>query len=878
MGQFPDGTVRDLTSTAEFKSANSKVAEVNKEGIVEPVSDGETTISVIVKAGDSSTSTEAHVTVKDSKNDSVSFINDVTPLANTLGCNQCHGSQKGKGGFRLSLFGAEPEHDYAALTKSAQGRRVNKVEPLKSLFLLKATASISHQGGQKVQVGSPEYNMLAKWVAQGASWGDEKEPELVSIKVFPEEQILQKGETQHLLVTAIFSDGTQKDATRDAFYKSAEESVAAVEGNGKVKADGYGQAAVVVTYMRRFDTARVVVPQPLPSPFPEVEANNKIDEFVVAKLKELGIPPSELCSDQVFLRRVYLDVIGTLPTADEARAFLSDSDPRKRSKLIDRLLEYEEFADYWALKWGDLFRIKSEYPSNLWPNAVQAYHRWVRDSIARNKPYDRFARELLTSSGSNFRVPPANYYRAFLKREPQNLAEVTALIFMGARVGCARCHGHPMENWSLDDNVGLAAFFAKVRFKRTQEWKEEIVYVNPRQTMRHPGTNELVKPKFLGGNVLQQNAKKDPRVIFADWLTSPDNPWFARNIVNRTWFWLLGRGIVHEVDDLRSTNPPENPELLQYLEKELVSQNYDLKHIYRLILNSRTYQLSSKSNEWNRNDVAHFSHYQVKRLGAETLLDAIGQVTERWDTYQSRIPEPFVRMPSGFRATHLADGSIGIPFLKLFGRPPRDTAFESDRDLQLSMRQTLHLLNSSDVQNKINASPRLKRLMKEHKEDSKIVEEVYLATLSRFPAEEEGKRIMEYMSGKDKAPPQQARTEKKAAEEALAKAKGELEKAAAEYEAAEKAAKDAEMAAAKAKAEGDNAAAAQMAAEKRKLANEVKATRNKLLRDEKAANTKLAQANKKLAAATAAQKPPRNQALQDLLWALLNTKEFMFNH
>ena len=895
--------------------------------------------------------------------DSVYFFNDVMPLVNRLGCNAtaCHGSATGKSGFKLSMFGAEPGRDYEALAKSAGGRRVNKIEPAKSLFLLKATENIPHQGGQKVKVGSAEYNLLASWVARGVPWADEARAKLVSIKVSPEVQTLEKGETRKLTTTAVFSDGTEKDVTGRADYRSAEEKVAAVDDQGQVKAEDFGQAAIVVSYLRRFATVRIVVPQKLPSPFPELQANNKIDELVYAKLKELGIPPSELCTDHQFLRRVYLDVIGRLPTADQAREFLADADPQKRGKLIDRLLGCDEFADYWALKWGDLFRIKSEYPSNLWPNAVQAYHRWVRDSIARNMPYNQFATELLTSSGSNFRVPAVNYYRAFLKREPQNLAEVTALIFMGARIGCARCHGHPTENWTLDDNVGLAGFFAGVRFKSTREWKEEIVYVNPKQTMRHPATNETVKPKFLGEDAREQDTGKDPRTEFAAWLTSPENPWFARNIVNRTWFWLLGRGIVHEVDDLRATNPPENPALLAYLEKELVDHNYDLKHIYRLILNSRTYQLSSKANQWNSSDVAHFSHYQVKRLGAETLLDAIGQVTERWDTYQSRIPEPFVRMPAGFRATHLADGSIDLPFLQLFGRPPRDTAFESDRDLRLSMRQTLHILNSSDVQNKINASPRLRRLMLDIKEDPKLVEEIYLSMLSRPPAEEERNKILAYMSGADRTIPEDVQAGKKAAEEALAKANEELAKANTEYEAAEKAVKEAESAAAAAKAavpkataaqtdaekaaaakrqeadaakkkvddlvqsqeglseealaevkkqvaaateayeaaekaakealaaaagtktEATNAAAAQTAAEKaaaekRKPADEAKARRDKLAGDQQAANTRLAEANRKVDAAKAALKPRRDQAFQDLLWALLNTKEFLFNH
>lgn len=448
---------------------------------------------------------------------SVCFTSDVKPLFDRFGCNQskCHAAAKGKGGFKLSMFGAEPDVDYTALAKLVAGRRVNRIEPAKSLFLLKATASIEHGGGKRLEVGSPEYNTLASWVAQGMPYRDENAPELVSIKVTPEEQLLEKGKAQQLQVKAVFSDGTEEDATGGAVYSSAAEEVATADTGGKVAAAGFGQSTVVVGYMRRFDTVRIIVPQPLPSPFPDVKPNNKIDELVLAKLKVLGIPPSDLCSDEEFLRRVYLDTIGTLPTPDEVRAYLADADPQKRSKLIDHLLGCKEFASFWALKWGDLFRIKSEYPSKLWPNAVQAYHHWIRDSIVNNKPYDQFATELLTSSGSNFRFPPANYYRAFLQRTPQNLAEVTALIFMGARVGCARCHAHPDENWNLDDNAGMAAFFAQVRYKASREWKEEVVYVNPRQTMRHPRTNEVAQSKFLDGDVLEPETKKDLRETFS---------------------------------------------------------------------------------------------------------------------------------------------------------------------------------------------------------------------------------------------------------------------------------------------------------------------------------------------------------------------------
>jgi hypothetical protein len=868
------------------------------------------------------------------------------------------------------MFGADPAQDYVALAKSSAGRRINKVEPLKSLILLKATASIPHKGGEKVKAGSPQHAMLASWIAQGTPWKNEKAPELTSIKVSPGEQAVAKDKTQQLAVTAVFADGTEKDITRDAVYSSSDEKVAVVDGGGNVKATGYGGACILAGYMRRFGTASILVPQPPANPFPNVAPNNKVDELVFARLNQLGVPPSALCSDQQFVRRVYLDVVGTLPQPEEARAFLADADPRKRAKLIDRLLASEEFAEYWSLKWGDLFRMKSEYPSTLWPNAVQAFHRWIRMSIAANKPYDQFARELIVSSGSNFRNPPANFYRAFLKKTPQNLGEVTAMVFMGARIGCARCHGHPSENWTLGDNLGVAAFFAPVKYKSTREWKEEIVYVDPRATMREPRTGELVPPKFLGGAVVELKPGEDPRVQLAEWLTAPENPWFARNIVNRTWFWLLGRGIIQDVDDLRPTNPPTNPALLDYLEKELIAHKYDLKHIYRLILNSKTYQLSSKPNPSNENDVAYFSHYYTKRLGAETLLDAIGQVTESWDIYRSIIPEPYVVMPTGFRATHLADGSVSLPFLELFGRPPRDTAFESDRDLRLYLRQTLHLLNSGDVQNKINASPRLKQLLTDVKEDPKIIEEIYLAALSRYPTEEEKNKIAAYMLGTGKTIPEAVQAEVKAAEEALAKAKGETGKVNAEYEAAEKAAKeaataaaaakaavpkavaahanaqknaaakrqqandakkklddlvqakqkpaeadaqkksadvalvsvnkevvaadgayraaekaakDAEAAAVAAKANADKAPGAQTAAEKsaaekRAFANDAKAKRDKVAADEKPFIAKLTEANSKFNVAKNAIVPPRDQAMQDLIWAVFNTKEFLFNH
>ena len=811
-----------------------------------------------------------------------SFLADVMPVLNRTGCSTvaCHGSQKGKGGLNFSMFGADPQSDYEALTKADGGRRINKVEPAKSLLLLKATGGVRHAGKQRFEPNSHDYQVIAAWIAGGAILARENEPALVSLEVAPAEQVLQPGQSVQLTATARFSDHSSKDVTRQTRYSLTQEGVCSVDLSGKVTAAKCGEVVVIASYLRQPTTVRIIVPQTLPTPFPEVQPGGRVDELVIAKWKLLGIPPSEVCSDAEFLRRVSIDLTGTLPKPDEVRRFLASRNPQRRAKLIDKLLASEEFADFWAMKWCDLFRVKSEFPNTLWPNAVQAYHRWVRMSIAGNKPYDQFVRELLTATGSNFREPPSNFYRAFLKKDPQNVAEVAALTFMGARIGCARCHGHPTENWTTDDNLGVSAFFAQVKYKATMEWKEEIVYLDPKQVMRKPKTGEVIKPKLPGGQVVELDGAEDARARFAQWLTATDNPWFARNIVNRTWFWLLGRGIVHEPDDLRPTNPPENPQLLDYLAQELVSHQYDLKHIYRLILNSRPYQLSSRTNQWNRDDAAHFSHYYVKRLGAETLLDAIGQVTDRWDTYRSIIPEPFVVLPPSFRATHLSDGSVSVPFLELFGRPPRDTAFESDRDLELYLRQTLHLLNSTDVQTKVATSPWLVKVVKEATDESKIIEGIYLATVSRYPSDAEKAKAASYLAEVGKGIPESVTAEVNAASEALATAQQEQARANSDFEAAQKAAREAEQAVAKVKPKDTaaRAAASALVIERRRAVTEAKNRRDKAPTAIKTATTRGTEANKQLTSATAAAKVRREQAIQDLLWALLNSKEFVFNH
>ncbi|MFH1268951.1 MAG: DUF1553 domain-containing protein, partial [Planctomycetota bacterium] len=489
-------------------------------------------------------------------------------------------------------------------------------------------------------------------------------------------------------------------------------------------------------------------------------------------------------------------------------------DPAKRSTLIDRLLEREEYADFWALKWGDLLRIKSEYPVRVWPRGVQTYYRWVRGSIAANMPYDQFVRELITANGSDFLAGPANYYRAVQKREPQTYAEATAVLFMGARLDCARCHAHPTENWALDDALGMAAFFSKVAIKATQEWKEEIVFFNQHGGVYHPKLRDYVNPKFLGAEVVEMPRDQDPRPKFAEWLCAPQNPCFAKVMANRVWYWLLGHGIVHEPDDFRSTNPPNNPELLDHLAQEFVDHKFDVKHLFRLILNSKTYQLSSKPNEFNRGDMAHFSHYHVRRMGAEQLLDAVCQVTGTSDQFASWIPVPPTIMPAGSRAVQVFDGDIKNPLLDVFGRPLRDTPYECERKLGGSVRQSLHLVNSDHFEGKVAGSPNVQRLLQGGQPDPEIVDEFYLATLSRLPRPDEKQKTLDYMSGAGKTVPPQLEVDKKTAEDALAKVRAELEQANAAYEAAENAAKEAEAASAAASSAATQAMTAQADAEK----------------------------------------------------------------
>lgn len=457
-----------------------------------------------------------------------------------------------------------------------------------------------------------------------------------------------------------------------------------------------------------------------------LNTQNTIDDLVFKRLEELKIKPAKLCSDEVFLRRIYIDVLGTLPTVEEARSFLDDPDPNKREKLIDRVLEQPEFADYWAMKWSDVLRVKAEFPIKLWPNAAQAYHRWIRTAIKNNMPYDQFARELLTTSGSNFRAPQVNFYRAVQNKEPKAIAQAVALTFLGERI----------ENWPTERLDGTSAFFTQVGFKPTGEWKEEIVFFDRRKGKEKESLNKPLKAIFPNGVAVEVPPGEDPRQVFADWLVNEKNPWFARVAANRVWCWLLGRGVIEPPDDIRNDNPASNPALLNHLASELISAKYDLRQLYRLILNSQTYQLACIPQSDDPRAAENFAFYPVRRLDAEVLIDAICQLTGTSESYSSIIPEPYTFLPEGTRAIALPDGSITSSFLEMFGRPPRDTGLESERNNRMTAAQALHLLNSNHLRNKLKQGPGIEDLFSTTSDEDMAVT-LYLAILSRRPTDEE---------------------------------------------------------------------------------------------------------------------------------------------
>ena len=622
LGVFADGSRVDMTPRAQFESTQPGIVTVDGRATIHPVADGDA--EVVVRVG----SAEARVPVgveRATAERKVSFRNEIQPVLTKLGCNQgaCHGSQHGKGGFRLSLLGFEAEPDYTAIVKSTGGRRVTPFLPEESLLLLKPTLAVAHGGGKRMEAGSAEYDLIRLWLEQGAPGPIKDDPTVAAIEVLPDRRLMETGQEQRLVVIATLSDGTERDVTDHARFDTLNEAVAKVEPAGLARTVGQGETNIMVRYQGRAAMARLTVPFAKDKPF-DFPARNILDEKAAAKWRELGLVPSGPCTDAEFLRRAMLDAIGTTPTPGEVEAFLADTSPDKRARLVDRLLDRPEYVDFWALKWGDLLRVNSD---KLGAQGMLAFNLWLRGAFRANKPVDAMVEELVTAQGSIYTIGPANYFR--VATSPDDLAETTAQVFMGVRLQCAKCHHHPFEAYGQDDYYGLAAYFARIRTKRSQEFGqfggEQVIYVAKSGEVRQPRSGQVMKPRPLGDAPADDPV--DRRRALARWLTDARNPWLARNVVNRYWGYLMGKGLVTPIDDLRETNPPSNPELLDALAAEFVAGGFDLKALLRLILNSQVYQLSALPNADNRLDDTFFTHYRIKRLTAEQLLDAINAAT-----------------------------------------------------------------------------------------------------------------------------------------------------------------------------------------------------------------------------------------------------------
>jgi hypothetical protein len=748
--------VADLTPRAQFSSSDPAVARVDKAGTVEAVGDG----SAVITARHGGQRATVKVTVDKVKRPfSWNFRNHVIPMMTKIGCNSgaCHGALAGKGGFKLSLRGYDPQTDHFVMTRQALGRRINKLRPARSLVLLKPTLAIPHGGGQKLEVGSADYQLFADWIASGAPGPRKDDPAIRRLEVFPREAVLKPKYNLQVLVRAWYADGHAEDVTRWVKFSSSEDLVAAVDQDGQVKVAGYGEAAITVWYSNLVASARIVSPLPNqvdPKVFAGAPRANFIDGLILKKLKALHIPPSPPCSDAVFIRRAYLDAAGTLPTPAAVRKFVADKTTDKRTRLIDALLRRQEFVDYWAYKWSDMLLVSTR---KLPEPANWAFYQFIRQSVADNKPWDRFARQILTARGSTLCNGAANYF--VLHKDVTDLTEATAVTFMGMSITCCRCHNHPLEKWTQDQYWGMANLFARVALKNGERNGDVIVQSLPSGDVPHPRRGIAMAPTPLDAKPLPAKSTLDRRAYFARWLTGKDNPYFARALVNRVWRNFLGRGLVEAEDDLRQTNPPTNEELFAALARDFVAHKYDVKHLVRTIMNSATYQRSSVPVKGNETDDRFYSHYLIRRLPAEVVLDAYSQVTG--------VPTPFNRVqigtaggeapysgsPLGTRALQLPDSQVVSKFLDAFGRPERNQTCSCERQQDSSVGQALHLNNGKTLNDKLKDKKSVVAKWVQQKiGDEEAVRRVYLLALCREPTAKEMKRFKALMAeaAKDK--------------------------------------------------------------------------------------------------------------------------------
>ncbi len=748
--ELAGGRLVDLTHDVQYTVADEKIARVTASGRAIPVANGSTTITA--RYGDKL----VQIPVRTESCDvdlPINFANSIVPIFTKLGCNSggCHGKASGQNGFRLSLLGFEPEVDYASLVKEARGRRLFPAAPEQSLLLTKAVGLVAHGGGKRMEVNSDEYRMIRRWIASGMPVGEKDDPVVTRISVYPEHRVMQRDSKQQFAAYAHYSDGSIEDITRRATYESNDQEIATVNESGLVRTLSLsGEAAIMVRYQEFVTTFRATVPLGAASPNYSFPVQTLVDIHTQKKWKELGLVPSELCTDSEFIRRIYLDLCGTLPTPKQVQEFIDNKDPKKRDQLVDRLLDSPEYSYYFANKWADILRVKRRGQAER-AKGTFAFHNWIRQSLAKDKPYDEFVREILAATGDEQTSPPTVWYKEL--RQPQEFVDDAAQVFLGQRLACAQCHHHPYEKWSQDDYWNLAAFFGRIGRKRIpvlgannndESARREAIFTSTRGQVINKKTNRPAEFKPLDGPVMDVGPFEDPRQKLVDWMVAKDNPFFARAVVNRYWAHFFNRGIVDPLDDMRITNPPSNPELLDALAKELIDHKFSLKHLVKVIVKSRTYQLSSTPNEFNNHDKQNYARYYPRRMSAEVLYDAVNQVT--------LAPAGFGGLPtdrfSPNRAIMLPDESFQSYFLDVFGRPQRISACECERVSEANLAQALHLLNSDEVQGKLSRSGgRADVLARDTtRSDAEKVEELFLWAFARKPTDKQRQEALEHLA------------------------------------------------------------------------------------------------------------------------------------
>ncbi len=725
---YPDGITRDVTGEAKLTLSDPGIAKLEKN-VLYPVADGKGELTVeyaghVVKV--------PVVVLNATADPPISFRLDVMPLFMKSGCNtgSCHGAARGKDGFRLSLFGFDPAGDHHRLTREISGRRINLAIPDESLVMEKSVGAVPHTGGKRFEPNSEYAETLRRWLTVGAPNDSGEVPKVLSVEIYPKGAVLDgEGATQQINVRAKYSDGTDRDVTSLASFSSNNDTSAPITQDGVVTADKRGEAYI----MARFETHTVgthfiVLPKGLKFAWSNPAEFNYVDKHMHEKFRKLRINPSELCSDEVFLRRATLDITGTLPTVEEYQAFMADMDAKKRDKKVDELLQRKAFVEIWVMKWAELLQVRTTQQIAYKP--MLRYYNWLQDKIANNVPMDKMVQELLGASGGTFENAATNYYQ--MERNPLKVSENVAQVFMGMRIQCTQCHNHPFDRWTMDDYYSFAAFFSQIGRKRGEDPREQIIFNSRSGEVRHLIGNRVMKPKFLGGEE-PDVAGKDRRVIMAQWLASNENPYFAKNLANIVWAHFFGKGIINEVDDVRVSNPAVNPELLDALADKFKEYNYDFKKVVRDICTSRTYQLSTKTNETNERDDRNFTHASLRRLRAEVLLDTISQATDT--------KNKFGGLPLGARAVQIANGNTSTYFLTTFGRATRATVCSCEVKMEPNLSQALHLLNGDTLHSKIAAGKLISRRIEEGKTPPEIIEELYIRCLTRKPTDEEIKQL-----------------------------------------------------------------------------------------------------------------------------------------